>query len=105
MKDMEKKIKMELLQKLMDEMDDSSMTSFSVKKSEPLAVMEVGELGEEKMPKKKMSMEMPELEMAEEEGELEGYDEDSEEEDEPLGMSLMMQKLHEMKKKKKLAEV
>jgi len=98
MKDMEKEIKMQLLEKLMGEMDQYAGSKFSPK-SEP--TVEVTEVEQKEMPmsdvqdmmKEKMSMpsEEPSMEMEEEDGE--DYED-----------SRLMDKLKKLKAKKAMME-
>jgi len=100
MKDMEKEIKMQLLEKLMGEMDQYAGSKFSPK-SEPK--VEVTEVEQKEMPmsevqdmmKDKMSMssEEPSMEM-----------EESEDESEDYGDSRLMDKLKALKAKKAMME-
>ena len=107
MNDMDKKIKMELLEKLMGEMDDFSASK--LKKDEPkVGVMEVSakemplkdmkDMMKEKMEEKDESPEEKAEEIAH--PELEQAELPQEESDEDYGDSRMMQKLMELKRNK-----
>lgn len=105
----DKELKMMLLEKLMGEMDESSMGKFKKKEMEPMVAVEkvesqampISDLKDKLMGKKDMEEESPDM-MAME-MDMEGGDEDEEEDMDD--MSPFMQKMMELKKAKKLGKM
>lgn len=99
MKDMEKEIKMQLLEKLMGEMDQYAGNKFSPK-SEPK--VEVTEVEQKEMPMSEVQdMMKDKMSMSSEEPSMEMEDEDDSED---FGDSRLMDKLKALKAKKAMME-